>query len=50
MSEFIKAIGIFYKNELNVINTYLVNQPPQDHAKSKLTDCGITFASFSGVI
>ena len=27
MSEFIKAIGIFYKNELNVINTYLVNQP-----------------------
>ena len=27
MSEFIKAIGIFYKNELNAINTYLVNQP-----------------------
>ena len=27
MSEFIKAIGIFYKNELNDINTYLVNQP-----------------------
>lgn len=26
MSEFIKAIGIFYKNELNVINTYLVNK------------------------
>ena len=27
MSEFIKAIGIIYKNELNAINTYLVNQP-----------------------
>ena len=27
MSEFVKAIGIFYKNELNAINTYLVNQP-----------------------
>lgn len=27
MSEFIKAIDIFYKNELNAINTYLVNQP-----------------------
>ena len=26
MSEFIKAIGIFYKNELNAINRYLVNQ------------------------
>lgn len=27
MSEFIKAISIFYKNELNAINTYLVNLP-----------------------
>ena len=26
MSEFIKAIGIFYMNELNFINTYLVNK------------------------
>lgn len=27
MPEFIKAIGIFYNNELNAINTYLVKQP-----------------------